>query len=163
MIVINKEFSWPRKAHYNFMGSCSYIFLNVYNRHVILHLEKKIIHVYVYVIIFIYICMCDICINHHTEVNSLILTAIFASIMCCPRSVHAALNNVQMATGMTQESSMKATLKGQWLFPHFWTCANSLAYSLYTSLFLCLLPEGKGPRKSWICSKGRCFWQVRGF
>lgn len=101
------------------MGSCSYIFLNVYNRHVILDLEKKIIHVYVYVIIFIYICMCDIYINHHTEVNSLILTAIFASIMCCPRSVHAALNNVQMATGMTQESSMKATLKGQWLFPHF--------------------------------------------
>lgn len=81
--------------------------------------RKKKYTLYVYVIIFIYVCMCDICINHHTEANSLILTTIFSSIMCCPRSVHAALKNVQMATGMTQESSMKATLKGQWLFPYF--------------------------------------------
>lgn len=69
------------------------------------------------------------------------------STMCCPKGIHAALKKVQMATGITRESSVKATLKGQWLFPYFLTCANSLAYTLYTSPFLCLLPEGRGPRK----------------
>ena len=77
-----------------------------------------------------------------------------------PKSVHAVLRDVRMASGMTRESSVKAALKGRRLFPCLCTCADSLACTLCTSPFLCLLPEGRGPRKSRACSKRRCFWQV---
>jgi hypothetical protein len=55
---------------------------------------------------------------------------------------------------MTQEISGKAILKGTMLFPYFWTCTNSLAYTLCTSPFLCLLSERRGPKRAELVPKG---------
>lgn len=70
----------------------------------------------------VYICVGEICIH----IPIIILKGIllfcqpcFGSTMCCPENIRTALKNVQMATGMTLETSMKALLRGEWLSPYF--------------------------------------------
>lgn len=71
-----------------------------------------------------------------------------------PKSVHAVLRDVRMASGMTRESSVKAALKGRRLFP-------CLAHVRIPLPALCVLPhfyvcfqKGEGQERAELVQKG---------
>lgn len=69
--------------------------------------------------------------DHHPKRPLSFCHAFYGDTVHSPKSVPAALRNVPMSSGMTQGSSVKAALKGQWLFARLCTCADSPAYSVY--------------------------------
>ena len=79
----------------------------------------------------------------------------FESTMCCPRSVDAALKNVQMATGMPQKSSMKTTLrKGNGSFHLFEHVQIPLPILCILPHFCVCFQKGEGQERAELVPKG---------